>query len=260
MLDDDFRSRLDAYSTASSPDDMPTEWTPEWVGIRMIHAVSVTHRSVEAPGPRLPRTSWPAVVSTWADLVDEGIRDAVIANAKAARRRSKKTKGKLQIDWRQYVDRDLVTSLEAEKAERAALHGDAPLPFEIDLADEALGWPARYLAADQAESDSLQLWALCHALGRNIARTIKRARQEADALIAKRRYLLREEEFGRLVSARVEKPQARSRATEYALAAVITRQDVRPHWAFSEDTLDRRRKHGAALIADRLKRDRVRVR
>ena len=228
----DLQSEVDAYATAEDGAP-PTRWTGAHVGKRLIDAFGVIHRSVVIPGPKAPRAAWPQIVGGWRELTDEDEQAAIVERERRFRARSKtRRNGRLKIDWRSYVDRDTVRRLEADAADDAMRHGEAPMAIEIELADEAIAWPLRFLAESPLHADALQLWALSQALGFSLAGALRKRALKAEAMI-----------------------QARARG-----GVAATRADVMPGKVTSQSTLDRLRKHGANLLADRLRCARVAVR
>ena len=251
----DLQSEIDAVG----PDEIPSRWTAAWVQIRLVHALDVIHRSTTKPGPRAAHTAWPAMVGGWQDLLDEKEQEAIVAREKRFRARSKR-RGRLVIDWRSYVDRDLVSALEADAAEEAVRRGSEPMALEIELADEAALWPARYLADAPMEADALQLWAACQALGWQITRALQRRRAKADAMIAKRRRDAWDATFERASRFGFARDKAAALADKKSVDLVVSRIDVLPNRAMEEKTLERKRKAGADMLARRLNAARVSVR
>ena len=80
----DLQSRIDAYSGTDPDSDIPTIWTPEHVGARMIEAFEVLAKIPERVGPASPANAWPAYMHEFHELIGvqvEGNRARVRATS-----------------------------------------------------------------------------------------------------------------------------------------------------------------------------------
>lgn len=139
---DDLRSRMDAVG---EDDAIPTQWTPEHVGARLIEAFDVLARSGARVGPRQHANGWPAMVHEFSDLVD--------AQARAL----------------------------AEKERQQAI-SSRPTSEELSRMNEALAWPMAYLDGSPMQADALMLWSYASALGRDMAAMLAARKKRATAM------------------------------------------------------------------------------
>jgi hypothetical protein len=137
----DLQERVDAIGEG----DVPNEWTPEHVGVRLIEAFEILRRSGGRVGPRQHANGWPAMVHEFADLVDAQAR--MLA--------------------------------EKEKAHARAVR---PTADEVSRMNEALRWPMAYLRGRPLAADALMIWAYAHAAGRELEPLLHRRKKRAVAL------------------------------------------------------------------------------
>lgn len=142
-LVDDLQTRVDALGEG----DIPSEWTPEHVGVRLIEAYEVMSRSGGRIGPSRYGNGWPAMVHEFADMVDAQARQL------------------------------------AEK-EAQQLRSSRPTSDEISRMNEALAWPMSYLDGKALAADSLMLWTYATATGRDMAGMLHHRKKRATALAA----------------------------------------------------------------------------
>lgn len=124
---DDLKSRIDALG---ADDAIPTQWTPEHVGKRLIEAYEVLSRSGARVKPKQFGNGWPAMVHEFADMVDAQAR------------------------------------LLAEK-EKAQARAARPTADELSRMDEALRWPMDHLDGRPLAADALMFWTYAKATGRD---------------------------------------------------------------------------------------------
>lgn len=138
---------LKARAAALGESDVPAEWTPEHVGVRLIEAFEVLARSAMRPGPRQFANGWPAMVHEFADMVDAQAR----------------------------------TLAEKEKQQARAAR---PTTDELSRMEEALRWPMDHLAGRPLAADSLMLWAYAKAGNRDMYGMLHHRKKRATALAA----------------------------------------------------------------------------
>ena len=124
----DLTERMRAYAGVE-PDELPAFWTPEHVCVRMVEAMEMTHRVGSRTGPAKIKSFWPASMQEAPPLKDL-----------AAWLR-------ISEDYRQKTIREPVP----------------PSALESSRANEALGWPLKYLGNEPLQADALTLWAWCTA-------------------------------------------------------------------------------------------------
>lgn len=139
-----FASDLKARVAALGEGDIPKEWTPEHVGVRLIEAFEVLSRSGARVGPGRVGNGWPAMVHEFADMVDAQAR------------------------------------LLAEKEKQHA-RAARPTSDEVSRMYEALAWPMAFLADKALASDSLTLWAYARATGRDMDGMLSHRKKRATA-------------------------------------------------------------------------------
>lgn len=242
-LASDLRSRIDALGE----DEIPTAWTPEHVGARLIEAFEVLSRSGARVGPGQYGNGWPAMVHEFADMVD--------AQARAL----------------------------AEKEKQQA-RAARPTAEELSRMSEALAWPMAYLDGKTLQSDALMLWAYASATGRDMAGMLNHRKKKATAKaeeMARRANALPHagdcrsiaDQWRAALRRQIVRDVARDVRADLAQAELRRRVDVaccaayrfKPHDAvpgrvLSRTNLDRQRKIAAAAVAARLRRQGVAVR
>jgi hypothetical protein len=249
-LANDLRSRIDALGE----NEIPTAWTPEHVGVRLIEAFEVLSRSGVRVGPGAYGNGWPAMVHEFADMVD--------AQARAL----------------------------AEKEKQQA-RAARPTADELSRMNEALAWPMAYLDGKPLQSDALMLWAYASATGRDMAGMLnhRKKRATAKAEAAARRANAaphvdpedgqvkdtrdpavlaayeRRREIAREVAATVPAAEAlavlRARCRDAdCLPLVVKPHEAMPGRVLSRTSLDRQRKVAAAAVAAELRQQGVAVR
>jgi hypothetical protein len=242
-LASDFRSRVEAIGEGA----IPTAWTPEHVGVRLIEAFEVLSRSGARVGPSQYGNGWPAMVHEFADMVD--------AQARAL----------------------------AEKEKQQA-RAARPTSDEVSRMNEALAWPMTYLDGRPLVSDALTLWAYASATGRDMAGMLnhrkKRATAKAEEMArranampqagdcrsiadqwraALRRQIVRD--VAHTVPASMAQAVLRQRVEQAGCGSYRFKpHDAVPGRVLSRTNLDRQRKLGMATLAAGLRRDGVTVR
>lgn len=260
-------SDLSARISAVGEGDIPTEWTPEHVGTRMVEAFEILGRSGGRVGPGRFGNGWPAMVQEYADLVDQQARELA----------------------------------EREKQQAIAAR---PSSDEVSRLNEALRWPMDHLDGMALPADALMLWAYARATGRDMDGMLHHRKKRATALASEMmrranadphfdpdgimretrspevlaRNALRKQiaseivgalnarlaavpkgEHPALIKAAHDALRNRCRA-EGCLPTVYRPRDAVPGRVMARTTLDRYRKIAAAAIASRLRRSGVSVR
>jgi hypothetical protein len=149
-VDHDLARRIAAFDGIAA-DETPHFWTPEIVGDRMIEAFDVLARTPGAWRPQGYASTWPGYRQDWADLLDEEA-------------------------WRNHQK-----AMEAD-ANRARRRCETD---EVSRAEEALYWPAHFLADNPLACDAFLTWASHLATGQSIRATLHRRKQAALALAAR---------------------------------------------------------------------------
>lgn len=137
----EMRARIETVGES----EIPNDWTPEHVGVRMIEAFDILQRSGARVGPRQHANGWPAMVHEFADMID--------AQARA------------------------LAEMEKQQARAAR-----PTADELSRMNEALAWPMAYLDGRALASDSLMFWAYASATGRDMAGMLHHRKKRATAL------------------------------------------------------------------------------
>lgn len=239
MSDADLISRLAAFDR----DGVAVAWTPEAVLARLVEAYRVLHRTPMAIGPKKGAQGfWPGVVMTWEDLVDDAEKDRLrelyaayheAPDWEAAVRRSKDgTYAQISID------RAADAKRKSRFAELTAAH--------YSRAEEAMRWPAVYLAAQPLLADAISTFSACRGLGLSLDAHMKERRRAADELIgiARARAAERKPGTGRMKTVQIG-------------ATDLTRQSLFPGRNFDTAALYERRKAAMAAICAGLMASRV---
>lgn len=132
------------------PYQTPPVWTPDHVMHRMLWAFDALRRLRIKTGPGGYGSGWPSYVHEWEDLLAQEETEA------AENKRNR------------YRERDPVM---------------APSALDIDMMEEAFGWPFEFLLWDRAPGVLIVEWALFRSRGWNKPTDINRVQIEA-ALIA----------------------------------------------------------------------------
>ena len=249
---DDLNSRVDSYR-GSTDDGPPQSWTPEYIQERLLRAFDVLKRMPGRVGPSSTSHAWPAMIREFHELVDRQTRE----------------------------------QMEKDAAEVIRKKGERPSATEIQLADEALAWCARYLANDPCLADALQLWAFATARDLNMAKILRRRciivdairdRRQKDhdaeverqraAVIAEATQWANErlaepvdgERFARIRANATIRAERELKRLGIQKRIKIRRQDVMPGKTFNDGSLRNWRIEGAKILAEKLNRDRVVVR
>lgn len=135
---------LQARIAALGEDDVPTEWTPEHVGARLVEAFAILRKAGAHVGPMQFGNAWPDYLRTKAEVND---LDALANHTAEA-----------------HMDRSRPTS------------------DEVSRMNEALRWPMDYLDGMVLASDALMFWAYAKATGRDMADMIHQRKKRATAL------------------------------------------------------------------------------
>ncbi|MGO4738628.1 hypothetical protein AB4099_18920 [Bosea sp. 2KB_26] len=155
-LVDDMQSRIAAVGEG----DIPTEWTPEHVGARLIEAFEILSRSGGRVGPGRFGNGWPAMVQEYADLVDQQAR-------------------------------------ELAQRERQQAMAARPSSDEVSRMNEALRWPMDHLDGMPLASDALMLWAYASATHRDMNGMLHQRKKRATALASEMMRRANEDPHGR---------------------------------------------------------------
>lgn len=159
-MTDDLRSRVGAYDR----DGQLVHWTPEAVQARMIEAATVVANTPAKIGPSKLHSAWPVFVATAQDLVDEETQERLMRFPHLVGR------------WENHIDLATRRHLSRETQDQWARQREAPAADAYTRAEEALLWPARYLAGRPLLADALTLWAFCRATGASLRATCKERR------------------------------------------------------------------------------------
>jgi len=129
---------------------VPKEWTPEYVGVRLVDAYDALSRC--HVGRIFPKDSagyWPEIYRTREDI--QGWAD------------------------------------EHRKEVESAMARVRGLPGSVDIArmDEALAWPAEHLRDNALTADAVTLWAWTKALGLDVRDILKARKKRAQAIADK---------------------------------------------------------------------------
>ena len=258
---------------------IPKVWTAVHVCHRMVEAFEVAHYSISRPGPRSHANAWPAMVTEWADLVDEDLRERMTSHMGARQ--------KDLVNWEYYVDAQTRRQLESDAAEEARRRPPRLVALAIEMADEALQWASIYLADWPTRADALQIWAFAKARNHDMERMLAARRLAARSLAdrqtreltaireVRRREIVREATNwanARLASASTPERRDRIRSNALIRAArtieaeglnatiQVRLQDVMPGKVFAYPSLNAWRKEASAYLADALQKAKVIVR
>lgn len=161
---------LDLMSRARAHDDTGRliSWTPECVGLRMAEAASVFSRTPMRIGPSGASGFWPETYLIARDLIDEQTQERVLMYAR------------FDGDWSKFID-DATKRRLSENVQREWERPSPPQREQYSRAEEALRWPALYLADRPLLADALTLWALCIGTGASLRATLRERAKVADA-------------------------------------------------------------------------------
>jgi hypothetical protein len=134
---------------APMPEEVPQRWDSGWVATRMVRAFEVLQTMPGKIGPPAYGTCWPAILREFSDFLEESVRMHRAGEVLAIRHRYSAA--------------------------------------EVALADEALGWPLRFLHAYPRRADALQLWAMARARRRSLRRLLRQRSERARRVAALRR-------------------------------------------------------------------------
>ena len=240
----------------------PLVWTPAHVEVRLVEAFRIVTKTAGRVGPKGAQGFWPELYREFAD----------------------------------YVAYDHKTYLKDRRAEIEREAGRLFSSAELSRADEAINWASRYLADSPLQADAIQFWAFCKATHAPIEKRLRARAVRADKLRAVRvgdadkRHAKHIEElrkrvadrWGAWAKARLETvpPPPLKIAARIRLGGqekcrmeiaelekkhpkpskTLSRAAVMPGKVFTVRWLDVNRKAGAALLAERLHGDGVRVR
>lgn len=160
-MTDTLTSRLVAYDH----DGQLVAWTPEAVQGRMIEAALVVSRTPARIGPSAFNTAWPEIVVVAKDLIDEQTQERILNYRK------------FDGNWEKYIDPHTMRRL-SEHIQEKWKRPSSPSAEAYTRAEEALLWPARYLAGRPLFADALTLWAFCVATGASMRATCRERRAE----------------------------------------------------------------------------------
>lgn len=120
------------------PYEIPREWTPDHVMMRMIWAFETLDRLRVRIGPAGYGSGWPQYVHDWADLLAQEEPVPGETESQAENRR---------------------------KGERRPIVLP-PSAHDVSMMDEALVWPARYLKVSELRDISIGFWAFLRSRGK----------------------------------------------------------------------------------------------
>jgi hypothetical protein len=111
------------------PPVAPERWTAEWVGVRLVQAMSVVRRTPGRVGPRAFGNAWPAIVQDFDELVDqERLERAILA------KNWRTVEGMLERARAEIADQK---ARDAREGQRKAAR-QPPTSIETSLAEDAL--------------------------------------------------------------------------------------------------------------------------
>ena len=134
-------------------DPLPAIWTHDHVLERIGLGLKALVLSSGRPGPKTYGSSWPSTFREPPPLAE------------------------------------LEQWLELRREFEAAMHArnERPSAEDITLADEALSWPARYLAESPLQLDAIWLTARCVGLGSKLETILRARRKVADVMVERRK-------------------------------------------------------------------------
>lgn len=145
-----------------------TGWTPELVQARIVEAAKVITTIPMRIGPKRDSGYWPQVLMVAQDLVDDETQERVLANPR------------FNGDWMDFVDK-LTKRRISENIQHEWDRPANPAREALSRAEEALRWPAVYLADKPLLADALTLWALCLGTGASLRLSLRKRAKDADA-------------------------------------------------------------------------------
>ncbi|WP_448952148.1 hypothetical protein [Labrys neptuniae] len=223
-------------------DPLQDAWTPELVLERMVEAFEILPHISGTVGPGRFTTTWPAVFRDLSMLVGELFSDP------------------------------------GKDPEPPPIRPRPPTADEVARAEEALCWPALYLADMPKAADALNVWAACKASGRSIRKTMedrcRRATARAQMTELKQKAKRRRIAAGVAAWANAEiakaagdqarvdqvKAEAHDRLrdelekADLIVVRLITPEEAMPGIVMSKDSLDWQRYRAAEQIVARLAR------
>ena len=167
MTDADILDRAAAYEGLTL-----IGWTPEAVALRMVEAASVVARTPMHIGPKGAQGFWPQVLVVAQDLVDEETQERLMRFPH------------LVGDWEAHIDSKTRRRMSENKSAEWS-RPSQPEAAELSRAEEALRWPALYLADRPLLADALTLWALCIGTGASLRASLRQRVKDADARMRK---------------------------------------------------------------------------
>jgi hypothetical protein len=228
MTDADILSRAAAFDR----DGLLVAWTPEAVGARLVEAYRVFDRTPMSFGPKGAQGFWPGLVMTWQDLVDEKDQQRLMA-----------AYGEKNVDWQEWVDDRTIRQLSRDRGAEITKRAERLIPTAAaySRAEEAMRWPAVYLADQPLLADAISTFSACRGLKLSLDHHMSERRRAADKLIGIARAFAK---FKRLKTVEI----------------VATRQTLFPGRNFNAALVYERRKAAAAAICAGLILSRVMVR
>ena len=145
------------------PAEVPPRWDAGHVAFRLVRAYEVLHAMPAHIGPQRIGSAWPAILREFSDYAEESVRLS----------RARELTAEARMRW--------------------------PAD-EIAKADEALGWPLRYLSDQPRRADALTLWALAKARRRSLRRMLRERAARASRLAHARRIAPHQAEPHRILS------------------------------------------------------------
>ncbi len=151
-------------------------WTPVLVQTRLVEGFDVLRRQPASIGPRGYAGYWPQMLDTLE--IDPQLAAAARVDIEAFKELKAR---RLEIEGIKEARADQ----QREAANRNAL-SPRPTPIETSMAEEALGWPLRYLQDEPMQADALLLWSWCGAHDYSMARALRERVERAEELIQQR--------------------------------------------------------------------------
>ena len=223
MTDADLLSRINAHDW----EGRQVAWTPEAVGLRLVESYRVMDRTPMSFGPKGAQGFWPGVVMSWEDLIDEKDKQRLMAAYGG------------EIDWERWVDEKTIRQLSRDRANEAEkrMKRSAPTAAQYSRAEEAIRWPAVYLADQPLLADAISTFSACRGLKRSLDAHMRERRRAADELIG----------IARAASKERKRGTGRMRLAEIGTLD-LTRQSLFPGRNFDTAALYERRKVAMEIV------------
>lgn len=258
LTEDDLRQRIAAIGEG----DIPTQWTPEHVGARLIEGFRIIQREGRV-GPRTNANGWPEYLKEFSDLTDL-IEDEQLAERRKRPSAEEVSRMSEALRWpmdhldgkslaadavmfwayASATNRDMAAMLHQRKKRATAMAGRAMM-----LANA----PAHY----NPETGELMDTRSADVLARNALRfqIAQQVTKDCNSLLARSPQAL----HGEIKLQAIATLRGRCRS-EGCLPIVVKPIEAMPGKVMTRTTLDKYRKIGMELIAKRLRRHGIPVR